>query len=101
MLRHIVMLKLKDEAEGAGKSENATRVKAMLEALPATIPEIKHLEVGINALGDPGASDVSLIVDVENETTLDIYAKHPDHQEVVAFIKKVINERRVVDYWMD
>ncbi|MDJ0839677.1 MAG: Dabb family protein [Acidobacteriota bacterium] len=100
MLRHIVMLKMADEAEGATGAENAAEAKRRLEALTATIPEIQRLEVGIQALDDPGASDLALTVDVADEAALKTYAVHPDHQEVVAFIKKVVTERRVVDYFL-
>ncbi len=100
MLRHIVMFKLAETAEGASRAENASKIKAMLEALPETIAAISRLEVGIQALDDPGASDLALTVDVADAIALRNYAEHPDHQNAVAFIKKVVTERRVVDYFI-
>ena len=38
MIRHIVMWKFKETAEGATKAENLHKVKGLLEALPDTIP---------------------------------------------------------------
>ncbi len=38
MLKHVVMWKLKDEAEGADRATNARRVKAALESLRGRIP---------------------------------------------------------------
>ncbi len=48
MIKHIVLWRLKDHAMGASKSENAEKLKALLESLRDNLTEIKHLEVGIN-----------------------------------------------------
>ena len=47
MLRHIVMWKLKDFADGKSRSENAQKAKEMLEALSGVVKEIKGIDVGI------------------------------------------------------
>ena len=46
MIKHIVMFKLKEKAEGRDKAANIQLLKAMLDALPARIKEIKFFEVG-------------------------------------------------------
>lgn len=48
MLKHIVMWKLKEFAEGKTKAENALIMKESLERLVGIVPEIKSLQVGIN-----------------------------------------------------
>ena len=48
MIKHIVMWKLKESAEGRTKQENAWMIKQELEQLKGTIREIVSLEVGIN-----------------------------------------------------
>jgi hypothetical protein len=40
MLKHIVMWKLKETAEGAGKAVNAAKMKDMLDACSALVPGI-------------------------------------------------------------
>lgn len=94
------MWKLKDVAEGKTKAENAETMKKLLEALPKNIEVLKSVEVGINVLeGDSEAiCDVVLTTECETKDDLKLYADHPDHQKVVSFIKKVVSERRVVDY---
>tara|TARA_R100000908_G_scaffold63604_1_gene45083 strand:- start:25695 stop:25985 length:291 start_codon:yes stop_codon:yes gene_type:complete len=94
------MWKLKEVAKGKTKAENAETMKKLLEDLPHKIEELRSAEVGINVLeGDSEAiCDVVLTVKCENQNDLKAYAGHPDHQKVVSFIKKVVNERRVVDY---
>jgi len=60
-LRHVVMWKLAstDEAE---RADQAARIKAGLEALPAVIPEILRFEVGVNSL-PANEFDVVLVSD--------------------------------------
>ena len=46
MLKHIVMWKLKEFAEGKTKAENALIMKESLERLVGIVPEIISLQVG-------------------------------------------------------
>lgn len=98
MLKHIVMWRLKDEAEGATKAENAQKMKEMLEALPAKVPGVITLEVGIDVVQAETSSDVCLYSEFNNLAEMDAYQAHPEHQKCVAFIKQVVTERRAVDY---
>lgn len=100
MIKHVVMWKLKDIAEGKTKAENAEVMKELLEDLPSKIDQLDTAEVGINIIkGDSDAiCDVVLTTTCENEEALQAYAVHPDHKKVVQFIMKVAEERRVVDY---
>ncbi|GAB6177555.1 Dabb family protein [Desulfobaculum senezii] len=101
MIKHIVMWTLKDEAEGAPKAENAKRMKTMLEDLRGRVPGPLELEVGINIDPEGGVSDVALYTTFEDTDALAAYAVHPEHLKVVEFIKKVVTERRCVDYRVD
>lgn len=100
MIKHVVMWKLKDVAEGKTKTENAETMKNLLEDLPSKIEELKSAEVGMNILEGDGEAicDVVLTVSCASKEDLQTYAEHQDHQKVVSFIKKVVTERRVVDY---
>ena len=48
MLKHIVVWKFKDEAEGKSRAENCALVRERLLALVGVIPEVKHMEIGID-----------------------------------------------------
>lgn len=100
MIKHIVMWKLKDAAEGKTKSENALIIKKLLEELPNKIPQLEKAEVGIGFLNaeSDAVSDVVLTAECQTEEDLQAYAVHPDHKKAVNFISKVVAERRVVDY---
>jgi nitrate/nitrite-specific signal transduction histidine kinase len=98
MVKHIVLWKLKDQAEGAPKRENAKKLKEMLEGLTKKISQIRELEVGFQLEPSEGAFDVALVSSFGSKADLEIYQKHSDHQEVVAFVKKIVSDRKVVDY---
>jgi len=98
MIKHIVMWKLKDFAEGADRARNAKRLKIELEALKLTIPQIFHLEVGINILESEAAFDVVLFSVFKNDQDLETYQNHPNHRAVAEFVGKVREHRAVVDY---
>lgn len=101
MIKHIVLWKLKDFGEGAGKEQNARKMKAELEALKGKIPQILHIEVGINDLPSDAAYDVALYAVFAGEQDLEIYQKHPEHLRVADFVGKVREDRVVVDYRTD
>lgn len=98
MVRHIVMWKLRDGALGKGRLELAQELKTRLEALVPLIPQIKRLEVGLNFSPRDVARDIVLDSDFADRAGLETYAAHPEHQKVVAFVKEVVEETRVVDY---
>lgn len=99
MIKHIVMWKLKDEALGKSKKENAAIIKEKIEALTGIIDEIKYLEVGINInYGDEAAYDACLITEFEDFDALNRYQVNPNHKKVSEFVKKVRLTRSVVDF---
>ncbi|MBN2111461.1 MAG: Dabb family protein [Methanosarcinaceae archaeon] len=98
MLKHIVMWKLKDIAQGRTKKENAELMKEMLEGLKEKIPEIDKMEVGINIDPSDAAFDVVLYSEFMDEKALVSYQKHPEHVRVADFVSKINEKRVVVDY---
>jgi hypothetical protein len=97
MIRHIVLWKLAESAEGAVKLENAQKMKVMLEGMKSRIPEIRMIEVGINCNTNE-AWDVSLISEFDNLADLMVYQNHPEHHGCVQFISKVRVDRAAMDY---
>ncbi len=98
MIKHVVMWKLKEFAEGAGKKENAEKIKAMLEGLVGKIEQIKSCEVGVNVNDSDMAYDAVLISVFADEKALNEYQVHPEHMKVREFVSKVREARTVVDY---
>ena len=98
MIKHVVMWRLKDEAGGGSREASARAVQGWLEELPARIPQIRSFEVGLNINPSERAWDVVLVSSFEDEADLATYSSHPRHQAVVASIRAVTAEVRVVDY---
>jgi heme-degrading monooxygenase HmoA len=98
MLKHIVMWKLKDHAEGAEKAENARKMKAMLEGCANLVPGIEKFEVAIAQPGLEATYDVVLYSEFADRAALDAYQEHPDHVALKPFIGAVREARQCMDY---
>ena len=97
MVKHIVMWKLKDFAEGKTKEENIKYIKKELENLVNLIPEIKFLEVGENILPDK-IYDAVLYSEFDSLEDLEIYQNHTEHKKVASYIAKIRDDRIAGDY---
>ena len=100
MIKHVVMWKLKDFAEGCDRKENANKIKTLLEGLKDKIEQIVYLEVGVNLNDSNMAFDAVLISEFQDMLGLEIYKNHPEHLKVADFVAKVRLDRAVVDYLM-
>ncbi|NOX46601.1 MAG: Dabb family protein [Chlorobi bacterium] len=98
MVKHIVMLKLKDTENRIEKLENALQLKKAIEALGYKIDEVKYMEVGLNYNEKPTAFDLVLTSTFDNGEALDAYRGHPEHIKVLDFLDKVTEKTAVVDY---
>jgi len=98
MIKHIVMWRLKDEAAGATKEENALKLKDSLESLTDKIPSLKAAEVGLNFNPSPVAFDVVLYSEFEDQEGLNAYQNHPEHVKIADFVGEIRTDRAVVDY---
>jgi hypothetical protein len=98
MVRHIVMWRFKDSAEGRTKQENMQYIKERLYQLKDLIPEINSMEVGVNVNKSDAAYDMVLVSVFEDIEALERYEVHPEHRKVSEYVKKVRNERAVTDY---
>ena len=99
MIRHLVLFKLADKAEGKSKAENALLIKKHLEALKDVIPVIRKMEVSVNHPDAPGGNH-DVVLDSEFDTWEDLraYAIHPEHLKVGEFIAKVRTGRAAIDH---
>lgn len=98
MIQHVVLWKLKEEADGKNKDEIIDLMREKLSALPALIPQVKSLSVVKNINPTDKNMDVALITLFESLEDLNIYVIHPEHVKVGAFIGSVVSTRSAVDY---
>ncbi|MDE6537061.1 MAG: Dabb family protein [Muribaculaceae bacterium] len=95
MVKHIVSFKFKGDE--AVRREYAEKFKEALMALPAVIPCLESMEVGINE--NPAETwDLVLTAVVPTMADVDVYAKHPAHVAAAAIIAPVKDSRACVDY---
>ena len=100
MIRHVVMWKLKEHAEGADRAANVEKMRALLESCRAVVPGIVEFDVGVAApaSGLEATYDVVLVSTFANRAALDAYQAHPDHAAIIPFIAAVREARQCVDY---
>jgi len=97
VIKHIVMWRFADEAEGADKATNLRIVRDRLAALDGLVPGLLTLEP---VIPDALEHDYDLVLysEFESVEALKAYATHPDHVAVAGLIGKVRTERVCVDY---
>jgi len=98
MIKHIVMWKLKDHAEGADKAANAIQMKGLLDGCAALVPGILKFETAIAQPGLEATYDVVLYSEFASRSALDAYQEHPQHVAVKPFIGAVREARQCMDY---
>ncbi len=99
MVKHIVMFKFLDSAEGRSKKENVEITANMLNDLQGKIPQLLKSEVKINSdSANPDNYDLILIADYNSWEDLNAYIVHPLHKAVGEFMKGVRESRACVDY---
>ncbi|RLA65650.1 MAG: Dabb family protein [Epsilonproteobacteria bacterium] len=97
MLVHIVMFNFKEK----NKKTNIIQAKQMLEQLMGTVPSLRSMDIGLNIIEADRAMDLSIISVFESKEGLDAYDIHPAHQEVLIFIKSVVEYSKSCDYLRD
>ena len=97
MVKHIVLFKLKDEVPEAEKLVVMNKFKEAIEALPAVIPVIRKIEVGLNT--NPGETwHIALYSEFDNLDDVKFYATHPEHVAAGKILAETKESRACVDY---
>ncbi len=98
MIKHIVLWKLKTEAEGASAAENGKKIVEMFKTLDGKVPGLLSIESGIDFNRSAAAWDVGLVTAFATRKDLDFYQDFPAHVAIKQFIGKVSSDRSVIDY---
>jgi len=96
MVRHIVSWNFREEIPEEKRAEVRQELSRRFPALVGKIPGLIKAEVGIPPLSSSNC-DMALYCEIEDEKSLYIYQKHPEHQAVAAVVKAHCHERRCVD----
>lgn len=101
MIKHIVMIKVKDYATGEKKREVIQQLKKQIDELEGVIEQIRFFETGLNISESAAAFDLVLTSEFDSLEDLNIYRKHPDHLKVLDTLADVKDKITVVDYKFD
>ena len=92
-LTHIVLFRLKDKSP-----ENIEHVIAKLRSLKGNVPTLNSIEVGVNVVESDRAYDIGLVTRFDDLAAMEAYQVHPFHQEVLAYMKNVMETAVAIDY---
>lgn len=99
MIKHIVMFRLKAEAEGKSKEENLKEALEKLTEFKGAIPDLVEFEAKTNSKEAPQDNyDLALICDFKDIEGLNNYQVHPVHKAFGAFISLRHEGRACIDY---
>ncbi|THU00258.1 Dabb family protein [Lampropedia puyangensis] len=101
-LKHIVMWKLHEHAEGADKATNVRLMKDKLLACAQLSSGTLRFEVvtaqEAHAQGLEATYDIVLFSEFTDKAALDAYAEHPQHVALKGFIGAIRESRQCMDW---
>lgn len=98
MVKHVVMLRMKEYDNKTQKLENALKLKKALEALKIYIDDVKYIEVGLNLNVKSHSYDLVVTSTFASEEALDNYRNHVEYKKLMVFLRTVTEQSAVVDY---
>ena len=94
MITHIVFFKLSEPTQ-----ENIAAIRDKLLSMTGKIPELRHLEVGIDVIRSERSYDLALLTRFDSLADLQAYQVHPLHAGVVLpYVRSVCSSIAAVDY---
>ncbi len=93
MITHIVLLKLVHNT-----GEIVEEARKVLDGMAGKIPQLRHLEVGVNLIHSYRSYDLALVAKFDSLEDLQAYQNHPVHVEVVKYLQGVRQSTVTVDY---
>ncbi len=93
MITHIVFFKLKDRSQ-----RSVEKARDVLLGMEGRIPQLRHLEVGVDVLHSERSYDIALVTKFDSLAELEAYQKHPVHVEVLKYMTSVRESSVTVDY---
>ena len=96
MITHIVFIKLADRNE-----ETTQKIQNALLGMQGQVPQLRHLEVGVDILHSARSYDIALVTKFDSLEDLQDYQNHPVHVKVKEQIVEAAEAVAVVDYESD
>ena len=94
MITHIVFFKLFDQS-----TENVAEAKEKLLSMAGKIPQLRHLEAGVDIVRSERSYDLALVTKFDSLEDLQAYQVHPYHaSDVVPYVRSAASSILAVDY---
>lgn len=90
---HVVLFKFKQPTPAI-----LAKATEQLRSLEGKVPELRSIEVGVDLLHSARSYDLGLITRFDSMADLDAYQKHPDHLEVLNYLRSVLAGSVAVDF---
>lgn len=94
MIRHVAVFRFVPEFN----SEQREHWMSLLRALPAQIPALRSMTVGVDLLGGESSHELAIVADFDDLDGLDAYNRHPAHAEVLRISAPVKKSLATVDF---
>lgn len=69
--------------------------------LSVLAPTLLKLSIGEDVLGSPASFDMALVADFKSVEDMLAYRDFPRHAEISNYIRRVISDRKVVDFFIE
>jgi len=93
LLTHIVLFRLLDRSPAS-----IEKARNVLIGLKGKVPQLRHIEVGIDVLRSERSYDLALVTRFDSLEDVKKYQSHPAHVEVAKYINSVKESSITVDY---
>lgn len=94
MIRHVAVFRFIPSFTAAQREH----WMSLLRALPAEVPGLRSMSVGVDVLGGPSAHDLAIVADFDDLDALDAYTRHPAHAEILRISGPVKASLATVDF---
>ena len=98
MIKHVVMWKLKPEADGLTKAQNAEKLRDLLLSCKDCVPGMLKYEVGFDIATDSAPWDVVLYSEFASREALAAYQASAPHAALKSKVGNMRESRAAVDY---
>jgi hypothetical protein len=95
--RHVVCFRWADGTT----DEQVARLREMLAALPAAIPEVRSYDFGHDAGAAESNYDFAVIADFDDRDGWVAYQQHAEHQAVLDYVRGLATDRVAVQFELD
>lgn len=93
MIKHIVSFRFKPEHK-----DKLPEARDRMLAMRGQIPGVVRIDAGLDFLHTERSFDLAIVVDLETRNDLKVYADHPVHAPVKAFLAGLYDQAVAVDF---